>query len=32
MRATFAVMILGVLLMSALGALVFMFYLLGFVG
>src|SRR3569832_2034556 len=29
MRATFAVMILGVLLMSALGALVFMFYLLG---
>lgn len=32
MRATFAVMILGVLVMSALGAIFFMLYLLGFVG
>lgn len=32
MRVTFAIMILGVLLMSALGALFFMLYLLGFIG
>ena len=32
MRATFAIIILGVLAMSGLGALFFMLYLLGFVG